>query len=37
MGHDHPAVQGFHQIAIRPEYYPAVGGREDALFLGLTL
>jgi [ribosomal protein S18]-alanine N-acetyltransferase len=28
---------GFHQIAIRPEYYPAVGGREDALFLGLTL
>ena len=28
---------GFHQIAIRPEYYPASGGREDALFLGLTL
>jgi len=28
---------GFHQIAIRPEYYPAAGGREDALFLGLTL
>ncbi len=29
--------RGFQQIAIRPGYYPAVGGREDALFLGLTL
>ena len=28
---------GFQQIAIRPEYYPAARGREDALFLGLTL
>ena len=28
---------GFQQIAIRPDYYPALGGREDALFLGLTL
>jgi ribosomal-protein-alanine N-acetyltransferase len=28
---------GFQQIAIRPEYYPALHGREDALFLGLTL
>jgi ribosomal-protein-alanine N-acetyltransferase len=28
---------GFQQIAIRPEYYPAVNGREDALFLGLSL
>jgi [ribosomal protein S18]-alanine N-acetyltransferase len=28
---------GFQQIAIRPDYYPATGGREDALFLGLTL
>jgi len=28
---------GFHQIAIRPAYYPAVSGREDALFLGLSL
>ena len=28
---------GFQQIAIRPDYYPAVAGREDALFLGLTL
>ena len=30
-------VAGFQQIAIRPEYYPAVAGREDALFLGLSL
>ena len=28
---------GFQQIAIRPDYYPAHGGREDALFLGLAL
>jgi ribosomal-protein-alanine N-acetyltransferase len=28
---------GFQQIAIRPGYYPAMQGREDALFLGLTL
>ena len=28
---------GFQQIAIRPDYYPALKGREDALFLGLTL
>jgi ribosomal-protein-alanine N-acetyltransferase len=28
---------GFQQIAIRPDYYPAVDGREDALFLGLSL
>lgn len=28
---------GFQQIAIRPGYYPAHGGREDALFLGITL
>lgn len=28
---------GFQQIAIRPDYYPAAGGREDALFLGLSL
>ena len=28
---------GFQQIAIRPDYYPAVHGREDALFLGLSL
>ena len=30
-------VMGFQQIAIRPDYYPAMGGREDALFLGLSL
>jgi len=28
---------GFQQIAIRPAYYPAPTGREDALFLGITL
>ena len=28
---------GFQQIAIRPEYYPGLVGREDALFLGLSL
>lgn len=28
---------GFQQIAIRPDYYPALSGREDALFLGLAL
>ena len=28
---------GFQQIAIRPDYYPAASGREDALFLGLTI
>ncbi len=28
---------GFQQIAIRPEYYPAVSGREAARFLRLTL
>ena len=28
---------GFQQIAIRPDYYPARHGREDALFLGLSL
>ena len=30
-------TMGFQQIAIRPAYYPALHGREDALFLGLTL
>ena len=30
-------TMGFQQIAIRPDYYPAVSGREDALFLGLGL
>ena len=30
-------TMGFQQIAIRPDYYPAASGREDALFLGLAL
>lgn len=39
---NHPArhlyrSMGFQQIAIRPNYYPTPAGREDALFLGLTL
>jgi [ribosomal protein S18]-alanine N-acetyltransferase len=28
---------GFRQLGLRRDYYPAVGGREDALFLGLSL
>ena len=28
---------GFRQVAVRPSYYPAYGGREDALVLTLSL
>jgi ribosomal-protein-alanine N-acetyltransferase len=28
---------GFRQLGIRRDYYPAVAGREDALYLGLNL
>jgi ribosomal-protein-alanine N-acetyltransferase len=28
---------GFTQLGLRPAYYPAVAGREDALFLGLNI
>jgi ribosomal-protein-alanine N-acetyltransferase len=28
---------GFQQLGIRRDYYPAVTGREDALFLGLNI
>ena len=28
---------GFRQLAIRRDYYPALAGREDALFLGLNI
>jgi ribosomal-protein-alanine N-acetyltransferase len=28
---------GFRQLGLRRDYYPAVTGREDALFLGLNL
>ncbi len=28
---------GFRQLGLRRDYYPAVTGREDALFLGLSL
>ncbi len=29
--------EGFHEIALRRDYYPAVAGREHALVVGLTL
>jgi ribosomal protein S18 acetylase RimI-like enzyme len=28
---------GFRQLGLRRDYYPAMTGREDALFLGLNL
>lgn len=28
---------GFKQLGVRPDYYPAMTGREDALFLGLNI
>ncbi len=28
---------GFHEVALRPDYYPADAGREDALVLSLAL
>ena len=28
---------GFHEVALRPDYYPAHAGREDALVLSLAL
>jgi ribosomal-protein-alanine N-acetyltransferase len=28
---------GFRQLGLRRDYYPAVTGREDALFLGLNI
>ncbi len=28
---------GFKQLGMRPDYYPALAGREDALFLGLNI
>ncbi|MBL8520884.1 MAG: ribosomal protein S18-alanine N-acetyltransferase [Betaproteobacteria bacterium] len=31
------ATLGFKQLGVRRDYYPAVTGREDALFLGLNL
>lgn len=30
-------VFGFHEVAVRPDYYPAHAGREDALVLTLAL
>jgi len=28
---------GFHQVGIRPNYYPAPGGKEDAVLMALSL
>ena len=28
---------GFKQLGVRKDYYPAMTGREDALFLGLSI
>jgi len=28
---------GFNEMAIRPRYYPAANGREDAMLMGLAL
>ena len=30
-------AQGFKQLSVRKDYYPAAGGREDAIVLGLEL
>ena len=30
-------IMGFHEIGVRPEYYPAARGREDALILARNL
>lgn len=27
----------FHQVSVRPNYYPTAGGREDAIIMALTL
>jgi ribosomal-protein-alanine N-acetyltransferase len=31
------AARGFQEIAVRRGYYPAAGGREDAILMGLDL
>lgn len=31
------AQEGFHEISVRRQYYPAPGGREDAIVMGLDL
>lgn len=28
---------GFYSVAVRPSYYPAINGREDAILMGLNL
>ncbi|MDI9220527.1 ribosomal protein S18-alanine N-acetyltransferase [Pantoea sp. EA-12] len=39
---NHPAIAlyeqlDFHQVSIRPNYYPTANGREDAIIMALTL
>ena len=39
---NHPAIAlyeqlDFHQVSRRPNYYPTASGREDAIFMALTL
>lgn len=29
--------RGFHELAVRRDYYPAIGGREDAILMGKDL
>lgn len=29
--------QGFHQVGVRPAYYPAPGGKEDAILMAMSL
>ena len=31
------ASMGFHPVAVRPGYYPAIHGREDAILMGMNL
>ena len=31
------AAMGFYSVAVRPGYYPATDGREDAILMGLSL
>jgi ribosomal protein S18 acetylase RimI-like enzyme len=39
---NHPAIAlyeqlDFHQVIVRPNYYPTANGREDAIIMALTL
>lgn len=30
-------LSGFHQVGVRPDYYPAQGGKEDAILMAMSL